>query len=90
VLPYGRDAHVLRWRNLLQSVRRLHRFDGLPESRGCSKTQEHAPHVGIPVKVLRFIFDFAVEVVKGIREDWPEVKREIRDDVRTITRGTPE
>jgi hypothetical protein len=42
------------------------------------------------VKILRLIFDVTMEIIKGFREDWREVKRETRDDVRTVTRGTPD
>jgi hypothetical protein len=42
------------------------------------------------VRILRFIFDVTVEIIKGFREDWREVKRETRDDLRSVLKGTPE
>lgn len=42
------------------------------------------------MNLLRFAFDVVVEIIRGFREDWREVKRETRDDLRTFTRGTPE
>lgn len=42
------------------------------------------------MRLLRFFFDVIVEIVNGFREDWREVKRETRDDLRSVIKGTPD
>jgi hypothetical protein len=42
------------------------------------------------IRGARFAWDLTVVFALGFRDDWREIRREARSDLRSVTRGTPD